>query len=232
MRALVTGDNGRTTSDLVGYLLEGGFEVVQTDGVQQTISLCQQDQSLAVLLVNSTPRREYLSLCRRVRSRVQAPCVVIDVIGNDDEAVRALDAGADDYIAWPISPRLMEARLGAVVRRSHRVAMDKAIARSGELAIDLVRPRVTMGRKEVSLTPAEFRLLVCLMNNEGLVVPHRLLVKHVQGYDCEEQEAQAIMKVLVRRLRRKIEPDPHHPKYIRSVRGFGYALESQTRWRK
>lgn len=182
---------------------------------------------MAVLLVNSTSRRDYVSLCRRVRSQAEAPFVVVDVIGNDDEAVRALEAGADDYISWPVNPRLMKARLNAVVRRSRRATVDKAVARLGELTLDLVHPRVTVGGREVSLTPAEFRLLLCLMNNHGQVVPHQTLVKQVQGFDCEEREAQAIMKVLVRRLRRKIELDPHQPRYIRSVRGFGYLLESQ-----
>lgn len=229
-RVIVVGSHDSVSGDICRSLKDGGFEVAVAGSVRQVEELWERDRDRATVLVvvASGHRGGHVSLCRRLRARTDTPLVVIGCEDDTEEAVVALDAGADDYLVWPVHPRLMVARLDAVLRRERRCAMSHAVVSLGDLKLDLMRRQVVVGDRQASLTPAEYRLLMCLMRNYGQVVSHRVLVKYVLGFDCEEREAQETMKVYVRRLRHKIEADPHVPSHVHSVRGFGYVLETRS----
>jgi len=168
-------------------------------------------------------------LCARFNAETSVPlaiCSPTETV-NENDIVEGYAAGADDFITWPCSSRLLDARLKALLRRV-QPASSSRLVRFGDVVIDLFRHSVTVGGKAVSLTPAEFRILTCLINNAGHVVSCRSLVQESLGYDCEEETAQEIMKVHICRLRGKLEPDPGSPVHILNIRGAGYMLERRA----
>lgn len=225
MKVLVAGFDGRLMTDVCGCFEDAGLDVVRAQGSRDAIECCELGDFAVIAIVAAGGNGEHVKLCRQVIRRAPIPVLVI---GSEREyEVSALEAGADDYLLWPLDPRLLEAKIEALQRRFRRNGLTRVIAGRGLFALDLLRPSVTVQGREVTLTPAEFRLLRCLMCSGGKVVSHKSLVAEVYGYDCGTREAQQLIKALVRRLRRKIEPDPHRPKYVRSVRGFGYMLQAQ-----
>jgi len=170
-----------------------------------------------------------LDLCAKFNSETSVPLAICSPADASDEndVLEAYAAGADDVITWPCSPKILDARLKALLRRV-QPARSPRLVRFGDVTIDLFRHSVMVRGKAVSLTPAEFRILTCLINNAGHVVSCRNLVQESLGYDCEEEAAQEIMKVHICRLRGKLEPDPNSPVHVLNIRGAGYMLERRS----
>jgi len=139
---------------------------------------------------------------------------------------RGLEWGADAYLEKPFALRIFLAQVYALLRRIGELRPGHAGQLHVEgLVINVNRHEVIVDGKPVNLTPTEYGILSCLVRNSGRALSHRSLVKQVHGYDCHLDEAREILKVHIHNLRRKIEPRPHHPCFIRSVRGFGYVFE-------
>jgi DNA-binding response OmpR family regulator len=228
-RVLVIGKDGPITSDAVRCLTSAGFEVVRARHTDRIAAHWDDEHASVVVVVASESHQENTDICRRIRARAKAPLVMVGRGADEQEIVATLDAGADDYIIWPSRPRLLAARVDALLRRVKRTTAEQSAARFGEVTLDFVRREVSVRGRRSALTPSEFRLLSCLVKNAGKVVPSRILVRAVQGYDCSETEAQETIKVYVRRLRHKIEPDPREPSYVLNVRGFGYVFETRPK---
>jgi DNA-binding response OmpR family regulator len=162
--------------------------------------------------------------CAEFRRDTGAALLALSHRYSVPQAVAVLDAGADDYMVLHENAAELAARIRALLRRSARAAEQRSFV-VGELHIDAESRTVRTGDRQAKLTPLEFRLLACLAANPGRSLSPNTLLRAVQGYDLDAQEAAQIMKALVWRLRQKIEADPSHPRYILNVRGSGYILD-------
>ncbi|GAB4434574.1 MAG: response regulator transcription factor [Anaerolineae bacterium] len=223
MKALVV-DDDRVLADLVTFSLRReGFEVIQAYEGEMALRRWAEEQPDLIILDLNMPKLDGFAVCRRIREESDIPIILLTVRGEEDDIVRGLGTGADDYIVKPFSPRQLVARAQAVLRRAGKTPAP-AIRQVGELTLDPSRREVRLGQGEViSLTPLESRLLDYLMLNAGQVLTIEALISHVWGAEGGDRD---MLRQLVRRLRGKIEPDPTRPVYIETVAGLGYGFIS------
>jgi DNA-binding response OmpR family regulator len=222
MKALVV-DDDRVLADLLAFTLRReGYRVIQAhDGEAALRSWAEERPDLIVLDVN-LPLLDGFAVCRRIRQQQDnTPIILLTVRGDEDDIVHGLQLGADDYVQKPFSPRQLVARVQAVLRRAGKTAVP-AIRQVGALALDPQRREVRINAGQpVALTALETRLLDYLMLNPGRVLTNEAIINQVWGPDGGDRD---MLRQLVRRLRRKIEPDPAQPVYIETVPGLGYGL--------
>ena len=171
------------------------------------------------------PDIEGAEVCRRIRAESTVPIVVLSARGAEAEKVEALDLGADDYITKPFSPEELLARIRVALRRVF-LAEESPVGRLhlGDLTIDHDRRRVIRGDHEIRLTPKEFDLLSFFARNPDRVLTHRAILKAIWGPHAVNQPEH--LWVLVAQLRKKLEPDPAHPRYLLSEPWVGYRLKT------
>jgi two-component system, OmpR family, response regulator MtrA len=217
-RLLVVEDD-RTTADLVAlYLRHAGYEVhVEHAGDRAIARLAEAAYDLLVLDV-MLPGADGLEICRRVRERDGTGIILLTARTSEEERVRGLELGADDYVPKPFSPRELVARVGAVLRR--RPPGSAHLLRRGELTINRAAHTVTVEGRMVDLTPSEFALLEALASRPGHVRTRAQLLDVLPGDRPESLER--TVDVHVRNLRRKLEVDPSAPRYVQTVLGAGY----------
>ncbi len=206
-----------------------GYEVLVASDGQQALEQIEQKSPDLVLLDVMMPRMDGFSVCQRVREFSAVPIIIVTARGQDQDKVRGLDLGADDYLTKPFSIDELLARVRAVLRRAQFAAKEKAQGRqttltTGELTIDFSQHLVTQAGKEIVLTPTEYRLLAYLAQNAGRILTQELLLEHVWGPEYLGEGH--MLQVNVNRLRRKLEHDPSLPRYILTKLGVGYALAS------
>jgi len=221
MKALVV-DDDRVLADLVTFALHReGFEVIQAyDGEAALRRWAGEDPDVIVLDVNM-PKVDGFAVCRRIRAEDDTPIIMLTVRGEEDDIVRGLELGADDYVPKPFSPRQLVARIHAVLRRAGRTPTP-AVRQVGQLTLDPSRREVIVGGGDaISLTPLECQLLEFLMLNGGHVLTHSAIIDHVWGPEGADRD---MLRQVVHRLRDKIEPDSSEPIYIETVPGLGYGL--------
>ncbi|SEQ25323.1 DNA-binding response regulator, OmpR family, contains REC and winged-helix (wHTH) domain [Lentzea xinjiangensis] len=173
-----------------------------------------------VVLDLMLPGVDGFEVCRRIRASGDLPIIMLTARNDDIDVVAGLEAGADDYVAKPAQPRVLEARIRAVLRRSSVPAAEVAAERHGDLTIDREGLVVTRHGRPVALAPTELRLLLELSSSPGRVMSRQQLLQSVwdQGYLGDSR----LVDACVQRLRSKIEEDPAAPRYVQTVRGFGY----------
>ncbi|MGE3276585.1 MAG: response regulator transcription factor [Vicinamibacterales bacterium] len=178
-----------------------------------------------VVLDLTMPEEDGLSVTRRIRQESDVPVIILSVKGDEPMKVAALDAGADDYVTKPFGMDELLARVRAALRRSTAPAADRAAARieAGDFAIDLEARRVVVRGAEVHLTPKEFDLLVHFARHPGRVLTHRALLTAIWGADYASQTE--YLRVFVAQLRRKLEADHTHPRYLTTEPWVGYRFD-------
>lgn len=228
MRALVV-DDDRVLADLVAFALRReGFDVIQAHDGEAAIRRWTEDRPDLVILDVNLPKLDGFSVCRRIRSTdtpssgAPTAIIMLTVRSEEDDLVRGLSLGADDYMAKPFSPRQLVARAQAVLRRTGK-APTPAVRQVGPIAFDSSRreARVAEGNL-VALTPLEARLLDYMMVNAGSVLTTEGIISHVWGPEGGDRD---MVRQLIRRLRAKIEPDPTRPMLIETIAGVGYELK-------
>jgi two-component system, OmpR family, KDP operon response regulator KdpE len=209
--------------------LEDYDVVTATDGQEALERLEAQKFDLAILDV-MMPKLDGFAVCARVREFSSVPIIMVTARGQDQDKIHGLDLGADDYLTKPFSVEELLARVRSVLRRSQFAASHEGqnvrpVVVMGGLTIDFAQHRVTVDEQEIELTPIEYRLLAYLAQNAGRVVTQDLLLEHVWG---EEYIGEShLLQVNMNRLRRKIETDAAHPRYIVTKMGVGYYLPAQ-----
>ncbi|MDQ6683115.1 MAG: response regulator transcription factor [Chloroflexota bacterium] len=189
----------------------------------------QRFQDLApdlVVLDVRLPGIDGFEVCRRLRGQTKAPIIFLTARADEVDKVVGLEVGADDYLVKPFSVRELVSRVKALLRRAYGELADTQtgrVLRRGDLVIDLERRRVTRDTERLSLTATEFDLLRHLASRPGRVYTRSQLLELVRDYDALEQDERTI-NVHISHIRDKIEPDPAQPRYIRTVRGVGYAF--------
>ena len=220
-RILVVDDEPQITLVLRSGLAKHGYDVRVAAEGESALELFQAWAPHLVVTDLSMPNMNGLELCRRLRAITTAPIIVLSVKGEERVKVEALDAGADDYVTKPFGMGELVARVRAALRRSPPAENDLApILEEEDFRIDLESRDVRVVDKEVRLSPKEFDLLVYFMRHPGKVLTHRNLLSAIWGGNSVEQTE--YLRVFIRHLRKKIEPEPNRPRYILTEPWIGY----------
>jgi len=221
-KLLIIEDDSSLVKALELYFSRVGYQVSIAENGLEGLQRLYSERPNIVILDIAMPKMDGWEVCRRIRELSDVPIVILTARVQENERVRGLKLGADDYVVKPFSLKELEARVEAVLRRARATRPQKTgiLFANEELVIDADRLIVTRDGKQVKLTPTELRLLLFLAENSGRVLTHRQILEKIWG--AEYAEDVDYVKLFVYRLRRKIEPDPKHPKYILSERGIGY----------
>jgi len=220
-RILIVEDEPTVAEVVDRYLRRDGYDVsVAHDGIQAMEAYDRVQPDLVVLDV-MLPGLDGMEVCRQIRSRATTPIIMLTARGDEVDKLVGLQIGADDYVTKPFSPRELEARVRAVLRRHARDA-DTEILQVGDLTLDLPRLRTDVAGRPVSLTATEFQLLTALARQPGRVFTRAQLLDAIHGVAFESYER--AIDAHVKNIRRKIEPDPRTPRYLLTVYGVGYRL--------
>ncbi len=195
-----------------------GYEVLTATSGEDALNQLNKQVPDLVILDLAMPEMSGLEVCRRVREFSSVPIIVLSAKGSESDKVAALDLGADDYVTKPFGMDELLARARAVLRRLS-TTNDRVVA-VGDVTIDIDERRVVVAGKEIRLTPKEFDVFKYLVNNAGKVVTHRALLQTVWGWESTDQTE--YLRVFINQLRRKIESDASHPRYLITEPWVGY----------
>jgi len=218
-RILICDDEPQILRALRVILREAGFEVLPAGTVEEALDAAALQAPDAAIVDLVLPDGDGVELTRRLREWTQAPILVLSAVGDEHDKVRALDAGADDYVTKPFSPPELVARLRAALRRAGPPAPG-AVLEAGELTIDLAARTVRRSGEEVHLTRTEYELLRTLASNRGRLLTHRMLLVQVWGPAYADDVA--TLRTHMANLRRKIDPGGARQGLIRTESGVGY----------
>jgi two-component system KDP operon response regulator KdpE len=221
-RVLVVDDEPQIVRGLKIILRGAGYAVEAADTKARALAALAARPPDAVVLDLVLPDGSGVEVCEDVRRWSRLPILVLSAVGDEREKVRALDAGADDYITKPFGTDELLARLRAVMRRSEASDSASPVIEIGELTIDLADRRIDRAGAEIHLTPIEFDLVRVLAQNEGRLVTHRQLLQEVWGPGYGEETH--YLRVHVAHIRAKLEAEPSRPRYLVTEPGVGYRL--------
>lgn len=200
-----------------------GYDILEASNGKIALEKLAEDPALIILDLG-LPDIQGHDLLRMIRARNDSvPIVVLSSRGDEAGKVQALDLGADDYLTKPFGMDELLARMRAALRHQLQVQGERPVFRAGELSVDLVRRLVKVGDRDIKLSPKEYDLLRVLVQHAGKVLTHRFLLKELWD---EVTDAQ-YLRVYVRQLRQKIEPDPERPQFVLTETGIGYRLRPQ-----
>jgi two-component system KDP operon response regulator KdpE len=221
-RILVVDDEPRMIHFIRLNLEHDGFEVVETTSGTKALDKLRDQLPDLILLDVMMPDLDGFETLRLIREISTVPVIMLTAKGEEDDRVRGLELGADDYVTKPFSPRELVSRVRAVLRRTETPSapVHEVIQVDDRLKIDFDRREVWVEGQLVKLRPTEYRLLFHLVQNAGWVVPHDQLLAKVWGYEYREETH--YLRLYVNYLRQKLERDPSNPEYILTERGVGY----------
>ena len=219
---LLVDDDTSIVSSLRTFLNQEGFQVTSANNHKETIDLLDSGQyhSDLALLDVSLPDGSGFSLCSAIKANSDIPVIFLTASDDEYSVVAGLDLGADDYIPKPFRPRELISRMNSVLRRYHRGSQPLEYH---ELKADTVRGLVYKNNMELTLSALEYRLLLLFLSNQGIVLTRSRLLDELWDMAGEFVNDNTLT-VYIKRLREKIEADPAHPEYIKTIRGLGYKL--------
>jgi two-component system response regulator VicR len=218
-RILIVEDDRALSRVLADNLSFFGFEVECVDDGAEVIGRVRAFSPDLVLLDVMLPGRDGFELCGVIRQGGRTPVIMLTARDQKIDKLKGLELGADDYVTKPFDVEELHARIRAVLRRARRLAVRITLA---DAVIDFATFKATRGRQDLRLSRREFDLLSYLAEREGQVVPRGELLREVWGFP-DEPSTRAV-DYAIRRLRRKLETDPHNPQHIHTVHGDGYSL--------
>jgi two-component system, OmpR family, KDP operon response regulator KdpE len=217
---LMVDDEPQVLRSLRAALESHGYRVRSATTGLIALEECAAERPDVVLLDLALPGLDGVEVCRRLRSWSRVPIVVLSARVHESEKVRALDAGADDYVTKPFGTEELLARIRAALRREQARWDEEPTIRSGGLLVDLVARRVTVDEREVHLTPTEYELLRVLATNPDRVLTHGYLLRTALGAGYED--ALDNLRTFIAQLRRKLEREPSRPRWIVTEPAVGY----------
>jgi two-component system KDP operon response regulator KdpE len=220
-RILIVDDELPILRAVTPLLRSRGYEVESVLSGKGALSEIEGNPPDLLIVDLGLPDIDGFEVCRRVRERSSVPIIVLSARHSEKDKVAALDLGADDYVTKPFGPDELLARVRACLRRSQNSLEEETgtLVRA-DLTIDFEKRRVFRGEEEIRLTPKEFELLSFLARHPGKVLTHRTILKAVWGPHAVSEPQ--YLRVLMASLRKKIEPDPGHPKYVQTEPWVGY----------
>lgn len=216
---LVEDDKG-IVENLKEFLSGEGFSVEAVSGQSEALKRLESGTFDLVLLDISLSEGNGFAVCSYVKQNMDIPVIFLTASGDEYSVVSGLDMGADDYISKPFRPRELVSRINSVLRRAGKV---QSILESGDVMIDTAKAVVTKAGREIYLSALEYRILLVLFNNKGMILTRERLLEEIWDVAGEFVNDNTLT-VYIKRLREKIEADPAQPEIIRTVRGMGYKV--------
>lgn len=224
-RTILVVEDDRKTADLIcRYLQREQYQVLLAYNGREALALARNRRPDLLVLDLMLPELPGLDVCRILRAESDLPIIMLTARSTEEDKLLGLDIGADDYVVKPFSPRELVARVRVLLRRAAPEEGPPPPLRAGEITVDFARHQVSVGGRPVHLTPKEFSLLGVLMRSPGRVFTRSQLVERVFGADYEGGER--TVDVHLMNVRKKIEPNPERPRYLRTVFGVGYRFEA------
>ena len=220
---LVVDDEPQIRRVMRTTLTAAGYSIVEARSGEEALEKIRNVRADLILVDINMPGLDGLETCREIRSGSDVPIIMLTVRNTERDKVLALDAGADDYVVKPFGVEELLARIRAALRRTTLTEPEPAFV-SKDLTIDFDKRVVTVKGQPVRLTPKEFDLLRLLVANKGKALAHRRLLQAVWGPDYGEETE--YLRVFINQLRKKIEADPRHPRYIQTEPWVGYRFEA------
>jgi len=220
-RVLVVDDDVNTVELLTLYLKRDGYQVLTAYNGVDALHLAKEGHPDLIVLDLMLPGIDGLEVCRALRAESDVPIIMLTAKTTDQDKLTGLELGADDYVTKPFSPRELAARVRAVLRRLPGERGPEEI-KCGNLTVNFLKHEASIDGKPLGLTEVEFKLLGVLAKEPGRVFSRAELIDKALGYSFEGFDRTIDVHIL--NLRRKLEPDPSHPRYIRTVYGAGYKL--------
>jgi len=229
---LVVDDEPRMTRFIRMNLELDGYRVIEAHDGLEALERVRTDLPDLVILDVMMPELDGFETLQVLRQVSNVPVIMLTVRSDEEDKVRGLELGADDYVTKPFGARELTSRVKAVLRRTQGLAMSEQVVLriDDRLSVDTNARDVIVAGQRVKLRPTEFRLLYHLIENAGWVVPHETLLAKVWGYEYREEIQ--YLRLYITYLRQKIEPDPSNPRYIFTERGVGYRFVDFRQGRK
>ena len=220
-KVLVVDDDVKTVELVKLYLNRDGYRVITAFNGNDALKMARESHPDLIVLDLMLPGMNGLDVCRILRAESEVPIIMLTALTTDDDRLTGLDLGADDYITKPFSPRELAARVRAVLRRLPGERGPEKIE-LGNLTVDFLKHEAFLESKPLNLTPIEFKVLGALVKEPGRVFSRAQIIEKALGHDFDSFDRTIDVHIL--KLRRKLEPDPHHPRYIKTIYGAGYKL--------
>jgi len=219
---LIVDDEARMRRFMRMNLELEGYRVIEGSNGLEAIDRVREDLPDLVLLDIMMPEMDGFEALHIIRETSNVPVIMLTVRDDEEDKVKGLELGADDYVTKPFSPRELSSRIKAVIRRTEMdsPSTDGIVKVDDYLQIDFNRRQVFVDGKPIKLRPTEYRLLYHLVQNAGYTLTHEIILSKVWGY--EYQDESQYVRLYITYLRQKIEPDPGNPRYILTERGIGY----------
>jgi two-component system KDP operon response regulator KdpE len=202
-----------------------GFDVTEAENAADALTAATLSAPDLIILDLALPDLHGTEVLERLRSWSNVPVIILSVVASEEEKVRLLQAGADDYIVKPFGMAELLARSEAALRRYFKTATESPVIVAGPLSVDLVSRTVSLNQTQVRLTRKEYRLLHILATHVGLVVTHDHLLREI--WTGNQRDNVQYLRILVRKLRQKIEADPNQPRLVITESGVGYRLQNR-----
>lgn len=202
-----------------------GFAVLEAENAADALKMATFSPPDLIILDLALPDLHGTEVLERIRSWSNVPIIILSVEANEDEKVRLLQSGADDYVVKPFGMAELLARGEAALRRYFKTATENPVVMAGPLSVDLASRTVSLNDSRLRLTRKEYSLLHVLAIHVGLVVTHDQLIKEI--WSGNQRDNIQYLRILVRKLRQKIETDPNHPRLLITESGVGYRLQSR-----
>ena len=227
-RVLIVDDDLAIIKFVRANLKASDYETLTAMDGAEALEITERELPDLVILDITMPKMDGFEVCRRLREWSQIPIIMLSARGDEEDKVKCLELGADDYLTKPFGVAELIARVRAVFRRTEAAATTptQPSFTAGDIHINFAKRQVTVAGKEVKLTPTEYALLQELVLNAGKVLTHTHLLNKVWG--LEYREERQYLHVFIRRLRAKLETDPRNPRYITAVPGVGYQFEDTS----
>jgi DNA-binding response OmpR family regulator len=222
---LVVDDDATVSEVVCSYLRSAGFIVDACGDGLEAGELARDLRPDLVVLDRMLPGIDGLEVCRRIRAGRMVPVIMLTALREQDDRIDGLEAGADDYLAKPFSPRELVLRVQSVLRRTLTDFAPEAVLEVGSFRLDISSRRVALRGTELTLTVRDFDLLAFLLRHPRQVFSREELLRAVWGWEFGDLST---VTVHVRRLREKIEPDPAHPTLLNTVWGVGYRFDTEA----
>jgi two-component system alkaline phosphatase synthesis response regulator PhoP len=217
---LVVDDEPRISEIVRDYLERAGFTVTTAGNGADALAIARTKRPDLVVLDLGLPKMDGLDVTRALRKQSNVPIIMLTARVDESDKLIGLELGADDYITKPFSPKELVARVRAVFRRIDAAPERGDVVRAGEVTLDKSRMQVTVGTRAVDVTATEFELLATLARQPGRVFTRAQLLDAIRGVEVDSFDR--AIDAHVKNVRRKIEPDPKHPRYVLTVHGVGY----------
>jgi two-component system alkaline phosphatase synthesis response regulator PhoP len=217
---LVVDDEPRIVKIARDYLERGGFRVITAGDGPSVLPAVRNAKPDLLVLDLALPGQDGLDVMRGLRRESDVPVIMLTARADEADRLIGLELGADDYIVKPFSPKELVARVRAVLRRWDGTRTGTAPIRAGDLTLDVAKMEARLGERTLALTPTEFQLLAHLARQPGRVFTRGQLLEAVRGIAIESYER--AIDSHIKNIRRKVEPDAHHPRYILTVPSIGY----------